>query len=225
MAGASPPPSYQPSPCSAARAPYTNVYIVVMDIASLIRKARQDADITQVALAARAGTAQPAIAAYESGARTPNLATLERLLRACDQDLDLVIRPRVRRGAPSLAELSANIAEDVAKGRDDDAVRLLFGFADDFRGSSRPGRLSLLVNEPDATGDRRFDAALAGLAEFFAIEAALPAPAWVNAPERFVEPWWFISSRPAFDAYTLANTPAAFARHGVFVAREVFDRA
>ena len=24
--------------------------------------------------------------------------------------------------------------------------------------------------------------------------------------------------------YTLANTPAVFARHGVFIAREVFDR-
>jgi hypothetical protein len=36
---------------------------------------------------------------------------------------------------------------------------------------------------------------------------------------------WFVSSRPEFDAYTLANTPAAFARHGVMIAREVFDRA
>jgi hypothetical protein len=36
---------------------------------------------------------------------------------------------------------------------------------------------------------------------------------------------WFTSSRPAFDAYTLAHTPAAFARHGVLIAREVFDRA
>ena len=33
------------------------------------------------------------------------------------------------------------------------------------------------------------------------------------------------ASRPEFDAYTLANTPATFARHGVLIAREVFDRA
>jgi hypothetical protein len=47
----------------------------------------------------------------------------------------------------------------------------------------------------------------------------------VQEPTRFVEPWWFVTSRPAFHAYVLAHTPATFARHGVFIAREVFDRA
>lgn len=73
-------------------------------------------------------------------------------------------------------------------------------------------------------GDARFDATLAGVAELFAAEAGLLAPAWVNGPDGFVEPWWFVSSRPAFHAYTLAHTPAVLARHGVFMAREVFAR-
>jgi transcriptional regulator with XRE-family HTH domain len=192
---------------------------------SLIRTARQAAGITQVELAARAGTTQPAVAAYESGARRPNLATLSRLLDGCEHDVEVLARPRVRRGAASLAELSPTISEDLRGKRESDAVRLLFGFADDFRGSSRPGRIALIAEEPPTTGDPRFDAALAGVAEFFAAEAQIAVPAWVNGPGRFVEPWWFIASRPAFEAYTLANTPALFARHGVFVAREVFDRA
>ena len=191
----------------------------------MIRGARRDAGITQVELATRAGTAQPAVAAYESGARTPNLTTLTRLLGACEHDVELVVHPRLRRGAASLAELSETISEDLASGQEDDALRLLFGFADDFRGSSRPGRIALLSDEPPPTGDTRFDAALAGVAEFFAAEAAISAPAWANGPGRFVEPGWFVASRPAFHAYTLANTPACFARHGVFIAREVFDRA
>ena len=131
----------------------------------------------------------------------------------------------MRRGAASLAELAPTIKHDLAQGREQDALRLLFGFADDFRGSSRPGRIALIEGEPPGTGDARFDAALAGVAELFASEGAISAPAWVNAPGRFVEPWWFVASRPAFHAYTLANTPAVFARHGVFIAREVFDRA
>jgi hypothetical protein len=94
-----------------------------------------------------------------------------------------------------------------------------------FRASSRAGKLALIEQEPPLTGDARFDAALAGVAEHFAREAGLAAPAWVQKPERCVEPWWFISSRPELDAYTLAHTPAVFARHGVFIAREVFDRA
>jgi transcriptional regulator with XRE-family HTH domain len=196
-----------------------------MKLTTLIRDARQAAGITQLELADRAGTAQPAVAAYESGGKTPNLGTLERLLGACEHDLEVLAHPRVRRGAASLAELSQTIEEDLKQDQEADALRLLFGFADDFRGSARPGRIALLRDEPSDTGDARFDAALAGVAEFFAAESAIPAPAWVNASGRFVEPWWFVASRPAFHAYTLANTPAVFARHGVFIAREVFDRA
>ncbi len=196
-----------------------------MELSAVIRDARKAAGITQLELANRAGTAQPAVAAYESGGRTPSLATLERLLDACEYDIEVIARPRVRRGATSLAELAQTIKEDLEDGRERDAVRLLFGFADDFRGSSRPGKIALLKDEPSGIGDARFDAALAGLAEQFAAEAAIVAPAWVNGPERFVEPWWFVASRPAFHAYTLAHTPAVFARHGVFIAREVFDRA
>jgi transcriptional regulator with XRE-family HTH domain len=196
-----------------------------MEIATMLRDARQAVGITQLELAQRAGTAQPAVAAYESGSRTPNLTTLQRLLGACEHDVELHALPRVRRGAASLAELAETIEGDLEQGRERDALRLLFGFADDFRGSSRPGQLALLSEEPPPTGEARFDAALAGVAEFFADEGEIPAPKWVDGLERFVEPWWFVASRPAFHAYTLANTPAVFARHGVFIAREVFDRA
>lgn len=195
-----------------------------MEFTALIREARQAAGMTQMELASRAGTTQPAVAAYESGARAPGLATLERLLDACDYDVEVRAHPRVRRGAASLAELARTISGDLEQGQERDALRLLFGFADDFRGSSRAGRLALIREEPPSTGDARFDAALAGIAELFAIEGALVAPAWVNDPKRFVEPWWFVASRPEFDAYTLANTPAVLTRHGVFMAREVFDR-
>ena len=204
---------------------YQNVYTVEMEIAGLIKGARQSAGITQLQMADRAGTAQPAVAAYESGARTPTLATLGRLLHACEHDLEVTASPRTRRGAASLEQLAPAIAEDLARDRERDALRLLFGFADDFRGSSRPGKIALLHTEPPPTEDARFDAALAGTAEFFAREGNIPPPRWVDEPNRFVEPWWFVASSPAFEAYTLAHTPAVFARHGVFIAREVFDRA
>jgi transcriptional regulator with XRE-family HTH domain len=195
-----------------------------MELTTLIRDARQAAGITQLEMAERAGTAQPAVAAYESGARTPSLGTLQRLLGACEYDVELLAHPRMRRGAASLAELGQTIKEDLGRDQEQDALRLLFGFADDFRGSSRPGRAALLRDEPPPTGDARFDAALAGIAELFAIESSLVPPTWVNGPGRFVEPWWFVTSRPEFHAYVLANTPAVLARHGVFMAREVFDR-
>jgi len=195
-----------------------------MEVAELIRESRQRADLTQLELARGAGTTQPAVAAYESGAKTPNLATLQRLLAASGHDLEVLARPWVRRGAASLAELSPIIKADLEHEDEPGALRLLFGFADDFRGSSRAGKLALIASEPPLTGAPRFDAALAGVAEFFAAESAIPAPSWSDGPARFVEPWWFVASASAFHAYTLAHTPAVFARHGVFIAREVFDR-
>ena len=194
-----------------------------MSTGLLLRQARKVAALTPQELADRVETAQSAVAAYESGARVPTLATLGRLLDACDHDLRLVARPRVRRSASSLRELAEQIRLDLSEGKERDATRLLFGFADDFRGSPRPGKISLISEEP--VPDVRFDAALAGLAEFFAAEAHIPVPEWVDGDGRFAEPWWFVTSRPAFHAYVLAQTPSSFSRHGVFVAREAFDRA
>jgi transcriptional regulator with XRE-family HTH domain len=196
-----------------------------MDRASLLRDARRDAALTQAEVARRAATAQSAVAAYESGERLPGFATLDRLLGACDHELVLVARPRASPGAVSLAELAEALRADLAWSREGHALRLLFGFADDFRASSRPGRLALTRAEPPPTGDLRFDAALAGLAEFFAAGAGLPVPPWVNAPGRFVEPFWFVARGPAFHAYVLAHAPAALLRHGVLMAREVLDGA
>lgn len=194
-------------------------------MARLIKRARQSARLTQSELAREAKTTQPAIAAYETGKRSPGVRTLRRLLDACDHDLLIQACPRTRRGALPLSGIAPVMAADLAEHRERDALRLLYGFADDFRGSSLPGKRELLRDEPPPTGDPRFDAALAGAAEHFAREAEVAAPDWVEQPGRFVEPWWFVSSVPALDAYVLAHTPAVFARHGVFIAREVFDRA
>ena len=62
------------------------------DVGSLIREARIAAGLTQADLAERASTSQPAVAAYESGTRTPVLATLSRLLAACGREIVLDTR-------------------------------------------------------------------------------------------------------------------------------------
>ena len=61
-----------------------------MNAARLLRAARAHAGLTQRALAARSGVPQPTIAAIESGAQDPRYRTLDRLIRACGQDLDLI---------------------------------------------------------------------------------------------------------------------------------------
>jgi transcriptional regulator with XRE-family HTH domain len=203
---------------------YLFVYNYFVEPGTMLRDARRRAALTQAEVAQRASTAQSAVAAYETGSRTPRLDTFRRLLGACDYEVEIVARPRMRRGASSLADVGVRIAQDLASDDEQSALRLIFGFADDFRGSSRPGQIELIEEEPGPTSDSRFDAILAATAEFFATEAQIAVPSWANDCARFVEPWWFVASRPAFHAYTLAHTPAVFARHGVFMAREVFDR-
>jgi transcriptional regulator with XRE-family HTH domain len=60
---------------------------------NLIRLARHDAGISQRDLARRAATSQAAIAAYESGRRSPTLETLARIVRAAGQDLRIQVVP------------------------------------------------------------------------------------------------------------------------------------
>lgn len=66
--------------------------------AKLIKKARIEAGLTQAELARRARTSQPAIAAYESGAKVPTVATLDRLLRATGASLTTRSLARKRTG-------------------------------------------------------------------------------------------------------------------------------
>lgn len=60
----------------------------------LIREARRRAGLTQAELAARAGTAQPAIARWESGSTAVSLDDVIRLVRLCGLELELHIVPR-----------------------------------------------------------------------------------------------------------------------------------
>ncbi|GAC1310827.1 MAG: hypothetical protein NVSMB16_07550 [Acidimicrobiales bacterium] len=61
---------------------------------ALVLDARTRAGLTQAELARRAGTAQSAIAAYESGHRQPTLPTLYRILGAAGFDLRARLTPR-----------------------------------------------------------------------------------------------------------------------------------
>ena len=61
----------------------------MQDLAEAIRRARVGAGLSQVSLAARAGTSQPALARYETGVALPTLPTLERLLSACGHRLEI----------------------------------------------------------------------------------------------------------------------------------------
>ena len=73
----------------------------------LIRMARRRAGLTQAELAARAGTSQAAISAYESGRRSPSVDTLARVLLAAGFEL------RMRMSQPDTHEQARAMAESL----------------------------------------------------------------------------------------------------------------
>jgi len=64
-----------------------------MEAAELLRVARRRQGLSQATMAARAGTSQPVISAYEHGRRDPTTATLRRLIAATGERLDLRLAP------------------------------------------------------------------------------------------------------------------------------------
>lgn len=72
-------------------------------VAALIRRTRISAGFSQAELAERAGTSQPALARYETGATLPMLPTLERLLSACGRQLQLRSVRATEPSAPSIS--------------------------------------------------------------------------------------------------------------------------
>ncbi len=64
-----------------------------MDAGSVVLEARLAAGISQRELARRSGVPQAAISRTEHGHVSPRTETLDRLLRSCGRDLELVERP------------------------------------------------------------------------------------------------------------------------------------
>ena len=63
-----------------------------MKVNTLIRTARRRKGLTQRELASRTGIPQPMISSIERGLQDPRFSTLERILVAVDQEIDVVDR-------------------------------------------------------------------------------------------------------------------------------------
>ncbi|MDP2709996.1 MAG: hypothetical protein Q8O56_02135 [Solirubrobacteraceae bacterium] len=81
-----------------------------------------------------------------------------------------------------------------------------------------------IADRPAPTGSPRADAYLAALAEHIAAREGLERPGWSIEPDRFLERFWFVSEVPGFRAIAVVQSPAAFRRRGIFIARDALVR-
>lgn len=100
---------------------------------------------------------------------------------------------------------------------DNTRLRVFFEFV---RGTDeRLSGLPLITDEPPLTGDPRYDALLAAVAEHLSARYGLPAPLWTATADRFLTRAWWISPLPSARIYALLWTPAAFRRRGIYLDR------
>ena len=69
-----------------------------MDAGDLVKTARSRAGLTLRELGERAQTSHSTLSAYESGRTTPNVDTLDRVLRAAGFAADVDLQPRIGSG-------------------------------------------------------------------------------------------------------------------------------
>ena len=98
-----------------------------------------------------------------------------------------------------------------------EALRWVAQVGDLFAKAPPERRPAMVVEEPELTGDERWDAMLAATAEHLCYHHGLAIPAWSVAPSRFLDRWWFVSPYRSVHASALVSTPAAFANRGVFI--------
>jgi hypothetical protein len=107
----------------------------------------------------------------------------------------------------------------------DDATwwRLVAEFLEEYRWEPAGERIRLLADEPDPTGEERWDVFLAALAEHLAAQDGRAGPPWCES--RRLHRFWFPFNTPAARADAVVHAPAAFRRRGLFVAASELEVA
>src|SRR3954451_16578405 len=87
-----------------------------MDAGTTLKTARTRAGLSQADLAARTGTSQATISAYENGSKQPAVATFSRLLAATGTRLSVedMPAPVIEPSAAELERAGATLAEVIA---------------------------------------------------------------------------------------------------------------
>ena len=112
----------------------------------------------------------------------------------------------------------AMVADRLSRG---EAIeKALAEFLDEFYAAKdRDGAYRMLVDEPPDTGDVRFDALLAAVADYLTIQYVhSPPPRWTSHAKRILKEPFFTSTSnaPAMREWLVHSSPAEFKCHNIF---------
>ena len=186
--------------------------------ATLLRSARKNSGLTQEALASRVGVDQARVSRSEGGQESPRFETVDKLLAGTGHRL--YSAPTRRDDAATIA---SHIRESVAAKDSRRALRQLIQLNDNLIAETGLVRGVLGLAEPESTGKKLWDAAIAGLVAWRLNEQSLPLPAWVSTPERKLERSRPLSADPADPIPQRSDIPDEFAERGVLAWRDTFE--
>ncbi|HTU74669.1 MAG TPA: hypothetical protein VMG38_14230 [Trebonia sp.] len=119
---------------------------------------------------------------------------------------------------------AADLATRLSRAADDGTRwKLVWEFLEDYRWEPSDAQPSLLADEPPPTGDERWDALLAAVAEHLAAKGDLAPPDWAEL--RVLRRPWFPAQLRVQRADALVHAPAAFRKHGVYLSAADLEAA
>jgi len=184
----------------------------------VVRQIRRESQLSLRALATAAGVAASTVHRIERGDINPTVEVLDRIAAAAG--MALRVEPRVDHRL-SLVGLALCISDDLRADTDDASVpvRRAAELVHRFRGSSSDERRRMIAARPPSTGSESWDAFVAGLAEWLAVQADMPAPGWAHDADRYLPGGWWVTDLPSMRAWEYAGSPASFKVHGVYLHR------
>ena len=178
-----------------------------------LRSERLAGGLTLAAVARAAGTSTSNVSAYERGVERPSGATLGRIRAAIAAGSDSPIHVNRLMTVPAVAAaLRMGLRDGWSPG---DLLRVVREMRSNARFAGMDQDLAAFYAQPSTTGDRGWDAMLAGVTEMDALRSGRVAPGWVQGHE--LDRLWFVGSNPALHAIALASTPNSLAVRGVIV--------
>lgn len=139
-----------------------------------------------------------------------------------DRYADRVVTAAKSYRAMTLADLAVGLRSMAI---DADRRRLVLEFVEEYSWEPVDRRARLLGERPATTGDPRYDALIAALAQHLAYHDGIEIPEWAYEADRFLEQWWFPIDLPSVRTDALVHSPAAFRIRGIFIGTGALDRA
>ncbi|RXZ72955.1 helix-turn-helix domain-containing protein [Agromyces albus] len=188
------------------------------EISTLVRSARRARKLTQRDLADRSGVPQSRVALVEGRHETPRFDTASRLLAAGGHRLYAAATTR-----DDVATVAAAIRSAVKRDDARLAFRYFIQMNDNLVAERGLLRGVLAITEPETTGSKTWDSAIAALVAYRLNAQRVPLPPWVHAPERSLERARVLQIDPADPAPPRGDVPTEFLEHGVLIWRDSLE--